>query len=254
MTHQSLDRCGLLPRAASVNDESLSEFVNGIAAADDAAAISTFVAETAGIWGTMRSFTLIACYRMKELFEGFDTRAEASESTGHTSWTDWLTSIDWPISVTLIKMRILDMTSYRRAGASWDLIHGILRNAPTAGHDLTGRIIDSQGRLLAHIDEEDLPGGSLQGLMEAIATAPNPGQGRALVEQVSGRPRIYPELMVATGRRIYLNLMVERPERTVQYCLDITATDGDGRAMTIPPEMARWIAERTGAQLESYEG
>ena len=220
MTHQSLDRCGLLPQTASVSEESLSEFVETIATADDAVAISTFVAQTAGIWGTMRSFTLIASYRMKELFDGYDTRAEASESTGYTSWTDWLTSIDWPISITLIKQRVLDMTSYRRAGASWDLIHGILRNAPTAGHDLTGRIIDSRGRLLSHINEEDLPGGSLQGLMEAIAEAPNPGQGRALVDQVSGRPRIYPELMVATGRRIYLNLMLERPEETIQKTSD----------------------------------
>lgn len=252
MTQQLSDRCGSLD-LPSLQTSSLTEFVERIATATDAVAISSFVTETAGLWSTARAFTLIACYRMKELFESYDTRAQASEATGYTSWTDWLTSIDWPISVTLIRTRALDMAQYRRMGASWETIFGILSNAPTAGHDMISDVVDSAGRLLSHINEDDLPDGSLNGLMEAIATAPNPGQGRALVQDVSGRPRVYPERYVAAGYAAYLNVAMERNDSTSRYYMTITACDVDGNRVDIPPAVSNWIADKLGATYEVYE-
>ena len=250
MTQQSLDKCGPLALDRLDSEDSIESFLEQIAAADDAAAISTFVSTTADMWGTMRSLTLVACYRMKQLFTAYETRATACEATGYTSWTDWLTSIDWPISVGLIRTRILDMGSMRRAGASWDVIHRILANAPTAGHDMVSTMLDSAGRLLSHINEDDLPGGSVQGLMEAIAESPHPGQGRALVEQVSGRPRIYPERMVISRGRVYLNLVLERPNENMVYYVEMSATDSDGMSAHIPPAVARWLSEKIGIEVE----
>ncbi len=247
-----LDKCGdSALNKLQTPGESVEEFVEKLAAADDAAAISTFVTDTASYWGTMRSLTLVACYRMKELFAGYDTRADAVRATGHSSWTDWLTSIDWPASPATIRTRVLDMTSHRRAGASWATIHGILSNAPTAGHDMIGRVIDTRGRLLSHINEEDLPGGSVEGLMEAIAESPNPGQGRALVDQVSGAPRVYPDMMVVSGGRVYLNVTMERASRSSTYHMVIEANNADGVRVELPPAVYRWIADKLGAQLQT---
>jgi len=231
-----------------------ADFATTIAAADDAAAISAFVKDSAEMWSTMRALTLVACFRMKELFGTHATRAAATESTGYSSWTDWLTSIDWPLSVGLIRTRVLDMSTYRNAGASWGTVYGILANAPTAGHDAINTVISPRGQLLAHVDEDDLPGGSVEGLMEAIATAPNPGQGRALVHQVSGRPRVYPERMIATPSRIFLTLIFERPATTTTLNVEIIASDDDGMHMQMPSTVSAWLAEKLGATLESYEG
>jgi hypothetical protein len=230
-----------------------TEIAELIATATDAVAINSFVALTAGAWSAARAFTLIACFRMKELFETYDTRQMACDATGYTSWTDWLTSMDWPISTALIRTRVLDMHTHRNAGAPWPTIYGILSNAPTAGHDVIGTVIDRQGRLLSHINEESLPGGSVEGLMEAIAASPNPGQGRALVSTVAGRPRVYAERMVVSGRHIYLNVVMERPSATMAYSMEITASNSEGVQVHVPPTIAAWLADRLGVDMENYE-
>jgi hypothetical protein len=229
------------------------DFTVRVAESDDASFLDAVITDGVPMWKVGRSVTLIAVYRMKQLFEQYSTRDDATRATNYSSWTDWLTSRDWPVSMGTLRSRVLDITNYRRNGASWETVQGILASAPTAGHEIFEAIAGRDGRLLPHINEEDLPGGSLQGMMEAIAQSPTPGQGRTLVREVSGGPRVYATRMVHVGNVTYMNVTYEQPETTTELYLTLRAKDGLGENMSIPPPVAEWLADQVGTQLEMLE-
>ena len=229
------------------------DFTVEVAESTDALFLNEVVGSGVPMWKVGQSITLIAVYRMKQLFETYDTRRAAVESTGYSSWTDWLTSHDWPVAIGTLRTRVLDIENYRRTGVGWDTVQGILASSPTAGHEVYQTIATRDGNLLPHIREEDLPGGSLSGLLEALAEAPTPGQGRTLVSETAGNPRIFVDRMIHTSTVMYANVVYEQPGTTTVLYMSMYTRNEDGEPVHIPPAIAEWLADRLGIQLEMLE-
>jgi hypothetical protein len=237
-----------------VGDLAESDFIESLVSSTDAKFLNNVAIRGAQGWAVLRAATLIACYRMKQLYASYATRNDTIEALDHTSWTAWLNSIagELPISVTLAKARALDIEDYVRQGADWDTIRKILANAPTAGHDVFKKVVSRQ-TTLPHVREEDLPGGSVQGLLEAIANLP-PGQARKLVSEVAGEVQVYPLRLVLAEGVLYLNIRYEIPGMNQDIYLRLYGYDGEGNPMAIPSGVCNWFADTFRQELEVHGG
>jgi len=225
-------------------------FIQELVATDDVPIVDAIARRGAVSWAVLRGVTLIACWRMKKLFESASTRREAERLTGYTSWSAWVDDIGLPISASLIRTRAMDIEDYVRIGTEWDTILNILAYAPTAGHEVRTRLTTGNGDLLSHIDESSLPGGSVAGLLEAIASAPGPGHARQMVSDAMGDVRIYPTRVVYASGTMYAEFVYEMPRMDMRFNVVFTARQESGNRIPLPEPVAHWLADRLGVTVE----
>ena len=227
------------------------EFITTLVTTVDPLLPDAIARRGATAWATVRAVTLIACYRQKELFEGLSTRKEAVAATGHTSWSSWLQSVGLPMSAGLVRQRCMEIHGYIQQGADWMSILNILAYCPTAGADVLTNIVDPGGEIETHIDVNQLPGGSVQGLLEAIAALPDPGQARKLVSEVSGAVQVYATDAVYMGGKLYFNTVYERPGANDLLYLTVSCHKEGGDIIELPENVARWIVSRVGGNINA---
>ena len=223
-------------------------FIDALAESTDVAFVGDVAKRCGEAWSVLQSVTIIAAYRMKQLFESTSSRKAAEAATGYPSWTAWLDDGDWPVSPSLIRTRVLNVTDYARQGLSWAQIHAVLAASPTAGNDVLEKVVDSKGNLLPHIDPADLPGGSVEGLLTAIAALP-PGQARKLVSEVAGEPQVYiTSLVLSNG--MMLGAIVEEGESGNLYLnFQVTCRTDDGLQVPMDERTAKWFARKFGKRV-----
>lgn len=200
-------------------------------------------------WAATRAVTLLACFRMKQLFEGLSTRKEAVEKTGYTSWTAWLSSVDLPVSDGLVRQRCIEIVGYLDQGVNWETIFNIFCYGPTAGSDVLDKIVGPDGQPAAYVDTSKLPGGTVQGLLEAIANIPDPGQSRKLVSEAAGEVQIYAGDALLNDGKLYVNVIFEHPDANETLYIHILNYKERGQPTPVPDSVAHWIAKRLGARM-----
>ena len=240
---------GIEPIELDVSSLQSQDFLDELLSTNDVALVDRVARIGSASWAVLQAATLLAAYRMKILFSTMETRMEAQEKTGYSSWTDWLQSVEMPVSVSLVRTRALEIDEYRRLGADWVTIANILAYSPTAGSDMLNSIVDDSGEILPHIDPEELPGGSVQGLMEALAAIPNPGQARRLVSDIAHQPRVYASQAVMSGGKLLVEVIQEGDDGDMRMTLQIAAVDRLGAGIKVPDIVARWLTARIGAQM-----
>jgi len=230
---------------AELSDE---PFINLLTASSDVGFVQDVAKRCGNAWSVLQSVTIIAAYRMKQLFESTSSRQEAEKVTGYPSWTAWVEDGDWPVSPALIRTRVLNVTDYVRRGLSWETIHNILASSPTAGDDVLHKIVDPGGYILPHIDPADLPGGSVEGLLEAIAALP-PGQARKLVSEVAKEPQIYPTALLHSNGVLIGSLTVEKDDGNGYIHFQVTCRTEDGLQAPMDRLVAEWFSRKVGKKL-----
>lgn len=215
---------------------------------DDSAYLDEIARKGAVAWAATRAVTILACYRQKQLYEEIETRRQAARLTGHTSWSAWLESLNLPVSDGLVRTRCIEILGYRNQGASWQTILNILAYAPTAGADVLSNVVNSGGDPLPHIDTSALPGGSVAGLLDAIAGLPSAGQARRLVSEVAGEVQVYATDAVYEGGKLYTNVVYEHPGADETLYLTVTSRAERGHIIELPENVANWIIDKLGAR------
>lgn len=200
-------------------------------------------------WAGLKAITVAACFRQKQLFEQLETRQAAAEATGHTSWSAWLSALDLPVSDGWVRQRCLEIDGYLQQGADWGTVLNIVAFGPTAGADVLQNVLDTNGNPLPHIDVEQLPEGSVAGLLRAVAAIPDPGQARRLVSEMAGEVQIYAKDAVYDGSRLYLTMVYERPSMDDTLYVTVLARSESGHNVEVPEAVARWLVRRLGARM-----
>ena len=232
--------------ALSVQEIADRSFVEHLTSTEDHIFLDEIARKGAVSWSMTRAVTILACYRQKQLFDVYISRERAFEATGYTSWTNWLESIEIPASDGLIRQRCVEVHEYRRIGLDWMTILNFLAYSPTAASEVLTNVLDDEGNVQSHIDVSRLPGGSVEGLFDAIAAISDPGQARRLVSDVSGRVAVYATDGLATDGRVYLTVTYEHPESNETLYLTVSAHTEAGDIVEMPDNVARWIMRKFG--------
>jgi len=230
----------------SVQEINTPQFIDTLVSTTDIGFLDEFARKGAVAWAAVRAATILACYRQKQLYEQLRSREEAVNATGHTSWSAWITSLNLPMSDGLIRQRCVEIHGYRQHGAGWMDILNILAMCPTAGTQVLTDIVDESGNIRSHIDVEQLPGGSVEGLFEAIASIPDPGQARRLVSDASGRVAVYVTDCLIVDGRVYATAIHERPDSNDHVYLTISAHREGGEFVAMADSVSNWIVDRLG--------
>lgn len=246
MTHTTSNAIVITEGGEIVFDENS---IQGIVSSEDPSYLTEIASKGAVSWAYTKAIAVAACYRQKQLFEQLETRETAVSVTGHTSWSAWLTDLPLPVSDGWVRQRCVEINEYLKHGADWDTILSIVAYGPTAGTDVLNSVVGPGGELMPHIDPADLPGGSVAGLLEAIAAIPDPGQARKLVSDVAGKVTVYARDAVVEGGCLHMQVVYERPNMDDTIYVTAYAMSKDGERRELPEAVGKWMANRLGATL-----
>lgn len=230
-------------------DATTPEFLEALLASTDPALLDAIARKGAVAWAVTRSVTLLTCYRQKQLFETLETRKEAVDKTGHTSWSAWLASVNLPVSDGLVRQRCIEITGYLSQGLDWMTILSILSYGPTAGSEVLQNVVGPDGTPAPHIDVSKLPGGTVAGLLEAIAAIEDSGQARRLVSEVAGQVQVYATDALLNEGRMYITIRYEHPQVDESLYVTVTCHTEGGRLRQLPDNVAHWLARKIGARM-----
>jgi hypothetical protein len=148
-----------------------------------------------------------------------------------------------------IRQRCVEIYGYRQYDLDWPTIMSILAYGPTAGAEALALAADIQSGARSYIDESQLPGGSVQGLLEAVAAIPDPGQARRLVSEVAGNVQIFVRESLYNEGRLYLTMTYEHPEADENVFLTVSAHSENGDCLPMVDSVAHWLAKRLGGTI-----